>query len=97
MTKHEELALYKKALIDWEKLIKIDYMSLGFCLYFSRVHKLWVYDDFKNILPILYNQRLIKTGMHHYRYDGDHKQGRQQRVTALKNAIEILENELKEK
>ena len=98
MTKQSELALYKKALIDWEKPIDeciFNYTECGFCFYFKRCHSLNVYHDFEEKFPILYNQKLLKDDPDHYDYSGCTKTGRQQRVTALKNAIEILEIELK--
>lgn len=102
MTKEAELALYKKALIDWEKPIKNgDYTEFGFCWYFLMAHIITnVFHDqeFKKKLPMLFKQRKGEYGTdkwYHYKGIGSTVTGRQQRVTALKNAIEILENELK--
>lgn len=103
MTQQEELDLYKKALIDWEKPIEeCDYncTQFGFCWYFDESGKYefegCIYNTFKVELPILFNQRLIKRSDCHYLYEGRTNKGRQQRVQALKNAIEILETQLKQ-
>ena len=51
MTQQEELALYKAALIDWEKPYeqtnKNDKTFSGFCYYFKRVHELDTYGESK--------------------------------------------------
>lgn len=104
MTKQAELTLYKKALVDWEKpLTSNDYTHFGFCWYFLIIHDvrhLCENKEFKRNLPVLFKQRRGRYGMnrwYHYKGVGSTIEGRQQRVTALKNAIEILENELKQK
>lgn len=99
MTQQEELDLYKKALVDWEKPLKFchdNYTRYGFCWYFRHIHDVWLYDDnFPVALPTLFKQRIYKE-LFHYDLTGDYIEGRQQRVTALKNAISILENKLKQ-
>lgn len=94
MTEHEELALYKKALVDWEKPIEgcAFKTRVGFCYYFKRSALKFTKENFR----ILWDQRLLVTSRFHYNGMGIDKLGRQQRVTALKNAIEILENKLKQ-
>lgn len=93
MTQKEELDLYRKALVDWTD--EADFTFCGFCWYFLSSHDIWVYKEFEFVLPTLYGQRL-KDGADHYKYAGCNPEGRQQRVQALKNAIEILENKLKQ-
>lgn len=99
MTRQQELQLYKKALIDWEKPIdqaEQTGTAKGFCWYFDCKRLGYFYNSFQRSLPTLYNQRLTMNEDHfHYLKNGKNKECRQQRVTALKNAIEILENELK--
>lgn len=107
MTQQEELDLYRKALVDWEKPFKISSneacegnlmkTDMGFCFYFLDAHDLDLYcDRFECTLPVLYDQRINRNSSFHYDGDGDSYVGRQQRVTALKNAISILENKLKQ-
>ena len=97
MTKKEELEIYRKALIDWEKTYQYgSYTNTGFCNYFLNIHGLNLYFKFKEIFPKLYSQREIRHEDRHYRRSGRDIVGRIKRVTALKNAIEILETQLKQ-
>lgn len=93
MTPQQRLNLYKEALKDWEKpYTKGSYTNFGFCNYFKYNHNINLYCEmFEIVLPELYEERMIKYGCLHYKLDGDTKQGRQERVQALKNAIKKLE------
>lgn len=99
MTEKEELDLYREALVDWEQPIECchsNFTEYGFCWYFRYIHDMWLYNGtFKIALPILFEQRVYNASFH-YNELGDRPEGRQQRVQALKNAIEILENKLKQ-
>lgn len=100
MTEQEELDLYKKALVDWEKPIyqaEETETAKGFCWYFEYKSLGYFYNSFEKSLPFLFIQRKTADNEDfHYRSNGKNPEGRQQRVTALKNAIETLENKLKQ-
>jgi len=88
-----ELELLKLALIDWEKGYKVAWENRthsGFCSYFLYAHGLNVYKCFKIKLPTLYKQRNLNSAFH-YSEEGNTFQGNADRVTALRNAIKILE------
>jgi len=88
-----ELELLKLALIDWEKGYEVAWRNRthsGFCSYFLYAHGLNVYECFEGILPTLYKQRNLN-GADHYKESGNTFQGNADRVTALRNAIKILE------
>lgn len=102
MTLEQELDLYKKALVDWEKPIEEceeNETLNGFCWYFTYIHNILIINgaEFNDKMPTLYSQGDPDNGkLYDYETRGDEIEGRQQRVTALKNAIEILENKLKQ-
>lgn len=95
MTKQEELELYRKALVDWEKPYeKGSYTEIGFCYYFDRVHGIFLYRGyFEHELLTLYSKRTTD-GLLLWNRFGYEERGRAERVHALKQAIKQLEEEL---
>jgi hypothetical protein len=85
MELHEELELYKKALIDFENNTR--YTDNGFCFYFRMNHGIYLYrDEFKINLPYLYKQRTNENKGYWY-LCGDTKP----RIECLKRAIAEIE------
>lgn len=102
MTQQEELALYKAALIDWEKPydpITKSKTAAGICHYLYHVHNVDIYRDLREVIPTLYKYRQKHRRdlreAYLWDYTGRIEKGRQLRVEALKKAIEELENLLK--
>lgn len=107
MTEKERLELYKKALVDWSadtfesSLCYMNETYLGFCWYFQKVYGIDICTStFDEILPELYEFRTSEGPAFLWRglgYDGKEPfgrayNGREERVEALKKAIELLES-----
>ena len=105
MTQHEELAVYKAALIDWEKPYDhydavLTYTWSGLCHYFKKAHGIDAYgyadlEDkepyFSIVFPTLYKFRNTDLiGAYLWEGKGENV-GRTSRVNALKKAINELE------
>lgn len=104
MTQQEELALYKAALVDWEKPFTwfdstVKRTAFGFCCYFKKIHDLDVYGyvDRKEDIPYIFKAlpTLCKfkesDGAYLWLGQGEFEEGRAARVNALKKAINELE------
>lgn len=107
MNEKERLKLYKKALEDWSadtfnsNLCYMNETFSGFCWYFHKVHGINFYGSkFKERLPELYKFRTKEGVSFVWNGQGSDGQepfglthnGREERVEALKKAIDLLES-----
>lgn len=101
-SKEEELEIYKKALIDWERPVEEALESKtysGFCTYFAVLFR-HNGSNFHRFLPALWKQGINnskKADFLHYSTAGKEQIGREERVSALKSAIKELEEEAQRK
>ena len=88
-TLRQRLAVYKKALKDYENEVQTD---LGFCHYFRVVCEIWVFVDFFEInLPELSRFQPNKYPESYWCPSGETKP----RIAILKKAIRYTESQIK--